>query len=72
MTFVFAEETNGSIYTACGDDFYDIAEDLELPAGTYMVYFTQLLPDEINKIGTKYLKYLNYITRYVREPRVPE
>lgn len=69
MTFVFVPEYGNAkcegTVAACGEDFREVAEDINLPQGTYKVYQTDNLPDEI-RLGNlnDIRKMLQYITLY--------
>lgn len=67
MTYVFLNEEKGTYAAAYGNDLYDVATDLDLSDGRYLVYETDLMPDQIDKpkllVMQGKLKYVTLLTR---------
>ena len=68
MTYIFLDESNKTYIAAYGEDLYEIAIDLNLSEGRYLVYETSLMPDEITNpkkllIQGK-IKFITTLTRY--------
>lgn len=67
MTYVFLNEENGVYVVAYGNDLYDVAIDLDLSEGRYLVYETDLMPDQIDNpkllAMQGKLKYVTLLTR---------
>lgn len=67
MTYVFLEEEKGVYVVAFGNDLYDVAIDLDLENGKYIVYETDLMPDQIDnpkKLAIQgKIKYVTLLTR---------
>ena len=67
MTYVFLNEENGVYVVAYGSDLYDVAIDLDLSEGRYLVYETDLMPDQIDNpkllAMQGKLKYVTLLTR---------
>lgn len=64
MTYIFINMETGDAVRAYGSDIHILAIDLDLPAGHYMVYSTDLMPDQVAPAHIKYheLKYVTTIT----------
>lgn len=67
MTYVFFNEENGVHVVAYGNDLYNVAIDLDLSEGRYLVYETDLMPDQIDNpkllAMQGKLKYVTLLTR---------
>lgn len=53
MTYVFVNMETGDAVRAYGHDMHILAIDLDLPAGHYMVYSTDLMPDQVTPAHIK-------------------
>lgn len=65
MTYVFIGIDG--VYKAYGDDLYEVANDLDLPPGSYRVYSTSLMPDELISSRNIFMdNHLTFIMTYTR------